>query len=158
MSIAQLILQSIGLAGRYHVYYPEEIILMVKAMVTVEGVANILDPSIEIISGCASYIHRIILHELSPTTLYRRTVLSAPEFLDIMMRSPMIIALESFSTWINGTRPRLAPSFTGVKETILAGFLLVTGAVMAAGGVIWPVWSILLIVGLVVAFRGMRRE
>ena len=31
-------------------------------------------------------------------------------------------------------------------------------AVMAAGGVIWPVWSILLILGVIVAFRGMRRE
>jgi hypothetical protein len=35
-------LQSINVAGRYWVYYPEEIILMTKALVTIEGVANLL--------------------------------------------------------------------------------------------------------------------
>ena len=47
-SLAQVILQSIMLAGRYHISYPSEIILMVKAMVTVEGVANILAPDLNL--------------------------------------------------------------------------------------------------------------
>ena len=97
-------------------------------------------PASRFISVARSYIRRIILHELSPTTLYRRTVISAPEFLDVMMRSPMIIARE-LQHIDQRNQSATAPSFTGVKETILAGFMLVTGAVMAAGGVIWPVWS-----------------
>ena len=155
MSIAQLILQSIGLAGRYHVYYPEEIILMVKALVTVEGVANILDPSIEIIAVARGHIRRIILHELSPTTIYRRSVISAPEFMDVMLRSPMIIARE-LQHIDQRNQSGTASSFSGVKETIIAGFLLVTGAVMAAGGVFWPIWTVTMIIALIIAFRGLR--
>ena len=155
LSIAQLILQSIGLAGRYHVYYPEEVILMVKAMVTVEGVANILDPSIEMMVVARSYVYRIILFELNPATLYRRSLISAPEFLDIMLRSPMIIARELQQMDQRNQSGRTA-SFSGFKETILAGFLLVTSAVLAAGGVAWPIWVSLLIVALIVAIRGLR--
>ena len=155
LSIAQLILQSIGLAGRYHVYYPEEIILMVKALVTVEGVAYILDPKIEIFKVARSYIRTIILYELSPSILYRRSLISAPEFMDVMLRSPMIIAreLQHIDQKNQSSRP---PAFMGVKETILAGFMLVTAAVMAAGGVVWPVWSLLLIIAIIVAIRGLR--
>lgn len=155
LSIAQLILQSIGLAGRYRVYYPEEIILMVKALVTVEGVANILDPSIEIIAVARSYIRRIILYELSPSTLYRRSIISAPEFMDVMLRSPMIVARElQHIDQRNQSGP--TSSFTGIKETIIAGFMLVTAAVMAAGDVFWPVWTLLLFVAVVIAARGLR--
>jgi ubiquinone biosynthesis protein len=156
MSIAQLILQSIGLAGRYHVYYPEEIILMVKALVTVEGVANMLDPSIEVITVARSHIRRIILYELNPSTIFSRTIISAPEFLDVMMRSPMIIAreLQHIDQKNQSGNPS---SLLGIKETILAGFMLLTAAVMAAGGMFWPFWTLLLIIALVVAIRGMRR-
>ena len=41
-SLGQVILQSILLAGHYRIQYPGEIILMVKALITVEGVGNIL--------------------------------------------------------------------------------------------------------------------
>ena len=155
ISIAQLILQSIGLAGRYHVYYPEEIILMVKALVTVEGVAHILEPSIDIIKLARSNIQRIILHEFSPSSLYRQMLISAPEFMDVMLRSPMIIARE-LQHMDQRNQSGVQPSMTGLKDTILAGFILVTAAVMAAGGVVWPVWTLMLIVAIVIAIRGSR--
>jgi ubiquinone biosynthesis protein len=156
MSIAQLILQSIGLAGRYHVYYPEEIILMVKALVTVEGVAKILDPSIEVIAIARNHIRRIILYELSPSTIYNRAVISAPEFMDVMMRSPMIIARE-LQHIDQRNQSGSHSSLIGIKETIIAGFMLLTAAVMASGGMFWPFWTILLIIALVVGIRGLSR-
>ena len=155
LSIAQLILQSIGLAGRFHVYYPEEIILMVKALVTVEGLASILDPSIEIIKVARSYIRRIILWELSPSTLYKRSLISAPEFLDVILRSPMIIARE-LQHIDQKNQSGVTPTMMGVKETIIAGFLLVTAAVMASGGVFWPLWSLILIIAVIFAIQGLR--
>ena len=39
-SIAQLILESVGLGGRFRVFFPVEMTLMVKALVTFEGVGH----------------------------------------------------------------------------------------------------------------------
>ncbi len=155
LSIAQLILQSLGLAGRYHVYYPEEIILMVKALVTVEGVATMLDPSIEIIQVAGSHIKQILLHEFSPSTIYRRSLVSAPEYLDVLLRSPMIIARE-LQRIDQRSQSNNGNSFMGVKETIIAGFLLLAVAVLIAGGVLWPIWSIVLISAVIIGIRGLR--
>ena len=52
-SLAQVILQSVLLAGHYQIQYPGEIILMVKALVTIEGVGHIFDPEIDIPSAAA---------------------------------------------------------------------------------------------------------
>ena len=47
-SLAQVILQSVLMAGQYRIQYPGEIILMVKALVTVEGLGNLIKPGLDI--------------------------------------------------------------------------------------------------------------
>ncbi|NTW72054.1 MAG: hypothetical protein HGA49_07430, partial [Eubacteriaceae bacterium] len=58
-SLAQVILQSVLLAGHYHIQYPGEIILMVKALITIEGVGYIFDPEIDIPTAARKHVRSI---------------------------------------------------------------------------------------------------
>jgi ubiquinone biosynthesis protein len=154
-SIAQLILRSINLAGRYRVYYPEEVILMTKALVTIEGLGNMLEPDLELVTVARRHIQQIIRGEFNPATVWRRALIAGPEFFDILQRSPMIVAhtlqrLERLN--------QMSPSspVAGVKETVLAGFALVAVAVLVAAGAPWPAWLALLVISLILVIRGLR--
>jgi ubiquinone biosynthesis protein len=45
-SLGQLIMESVAKGGQFHIYFPVEMVLMVKAIVTFEGVGNLLVQSI----------------------------------------------------------------------------------------------------------------
>jgi ubiquinone biosynthesis protein len=153
-SVAQLVLQSINVAGRYWVYYPEEIILMTKALVTIEGMVNLLEPNLELTTLAREPIQQVIRTELSPDNLWRKSLINAPEFLEILANAPMIMAhlLQQID------RQRLAPlpdPFPGLKEIVLASSFLVAVALLVVAGVPWPIWIILLFFALGLAARGL---
>ncbi|HMN26806.1 MAG TPA: AarF/UbiB family protein [Caldilineaceae bacterium] len=154
-SAAQLILQSINLAGRYYVYYPEEIILMTKTLVTIEGVGSLLEPNLELASAARSHVQKIILSEFNPLDLWQDSLLSAPEFLDVLRRSPMILA--NVLQQMEGRNQMPAgPSYPGIKQTILAGFCLVAVALLVTAGAHWLVWLSFAVLTLVLALNGLR--
>ena len=47
-SLARLIMESVVLSGQYRMYFPVEMILMVKALVTFEGVGNLMEPGFDV--------------------------------------------------------------------------------------------------------------
>jgi ubiquinone biosynthesis protein len=154
-SAAQLILQSINLAGRYRVYYAEEIILMTKALVTIEGVGILLEPDLDLAAAARGHVQKIIRNEFDPATLWRKSLISMPEFLDAVRSSPMVFArtLQQLERRNGTPHP---PAFPGLKEIVLAGFCLVAVAILAAAGVIWPVWGLLALLAAILALRGLR--
>jgi ubiquinone biosynthesis protein len=153
-SIAQLVLQSINVAGRYWVYYPEEIILMTKALVTIEGVAAILEPNLELTTLARGHIQEIIRVELDPVNLWRKALISAPEFLDVMQNAPMILARSLQQVELERLAARYDP-LPGLKGALLAGFFLVAVALLAVAGVPWYVWGALLVFAFGLALRSL---
>lgn len=155
ISLAQLVLQSINLAGRYRIYYPEAIILMTKALVTIEGVGNLLDPNLELTAVARRHVQQIVLSQFDPIALWRKTLISAPEVIDIFQRSPLIVAhaLQQLEQQ-NQTPP--AQPMAGLKETVLAGLGLVALAVLMVGGAPWFLWLPFLLMILALALRGLR--
>jgi ubiquinone biosynthesis protein len=83
-SLAQVILQSVLLAGHYHIQYPGEIILMVKALVTIEGVGHIFDPEIDIPSAARKHVRFILMQEFNPLNVIRESALILPEMMDVL--------------------------------------------------------------------------
>jgi ubiquinone biosynthesis protein len=152
-SLAQVILQSIMLAGRYHISYPSEIILMVKAMVTVEGVANILAPDLNLADSARPHVRRLLLHEFNPIGFIRDSALVVPEMMEIINRSPLILSdgLKKLENILGHQPSRRRLSGSGTMT--LAGFSLLAGAVVVAYQGPWPIWAGLFLFGLVVALR-----
>jgi ubiquinone biosynthesis protein len=151
-SLAQVILQSIVLAGQYRVQYPGEIILMVKALVTVEGVGNVIAPGIDIVEASRKHVRDILFHEFNPLNWLRDSALIIPEMVDVLNLSPLILndGLRKLESSLK--QPPSGP-MSGVRASILAGFCVVAGAIVATLGGPWPVWASLFLLALILSFR-----
>jgi ubiquinone biosynthesis protein len=151
-SLGQVILQSILMAGRYQIQYPGEIILMVKALITIEGVGYIFDPEIDIPSAARRHVQSILLHEFNPIGLIRDNALVLPEMVDVLRKSPLILSEGIKVLEANLKKPSPGP-ISGVRGTLLAGFCLLAGAWILSASGPWYAWVILFILAFILAMR-----
>ena len=151
-SLAQVILQSVLMAGHYKIQYPGEIILMVKALVTIEGVGHIFDPEIDIPSAARRHVRFILLQEFNPVNLISESALVLPEMVDVLRKSPLILAEGMRVLESNLKKPPPGP-LNGVRGTLLAGFCLLAGALILAFNGPWYAWVGLFLIALLLAIR-----
>ncbi|MCB1036065.1 MAG: AarF/ABC1/UbiB kinase family protein, partial [Acidobacteria bacterium] len=154
-SLGQLVLESVNLGGQYRIFFPVEMVLMVKALVTFEGVGNILLPGIDVVEISRSEINKVFLKQLSPFKVVRDGLRNAPEIMEAVAKAPALIteglrALESMS--------RRAPEhpMAGLRGTLFGGFCLVAGSILAAFGGPWPAWAALFALGVLLPLRRAR--
>jgi ubiquinone biosynthesis protein len=151
-SLAQVILQSILMAGHYQIQYPGEIILMVKALVTIEGVGFIFDPEIDIPTAARRHVQYILLQEFNPIDLVRGSALVLPEMVDVLRKSPLILS-EGIKVLESNLKKPPAGPLNGVRGTLLAGFCLLAGAWLLASNGPWYAWALLFILAFILAMR-----
>ncbi len=89
-SLGQLILESVGLGARYRVSFPVEMTLMVKALVTFEGVGRLLDPQLDVAGAAQVHVTRVFRETFDPRAIMRELYRSAPEMLDLLMQLPRL--------------------------------------------------------------------
>ncbi|MFP3940321.1 MAG: ABC1 kinase family protein [Thermoanaerobaculia bacterium] len=154
-SLAQLILESVGLGGRYRVYFPVEMVLMVKALVTFEGVGQMLRPGFDVAAVSQHHINGIFLRQFSPVRLAREGLRGAPELVDAMVKAPMLITEGLRLLEMQTRRPSENP-FAGIRGTIFGGFCLLAGAILASSGAPWWLSGSLFAVGVLLAVRPGR--
>lgn len=150
-SLAQLILHSVNQGALHRMYFPVEMILMVKALVTFEGVGQILKPGLDVAAVSQAHANRIFLDQFSPMHLARQVVRSAPELLEAISKAPTLVT-EGLRLLEQARRPSENP-FAGLRGTIFGGFCLVAGAILAGAGGPWPIWTVLFALGILIALR-----
>ncbi len=151
-SMGQLILESVSRGARYHMYFPVELVLMVKAIVTFEGVGQILNPGFDVVEISKVHIGRIFAHQFSPLRIAREGLRGAPELVDALVKAPMLVT-EGLRVLEQSTRQPRENPFSGIRATVFAGFLIVAGAIVAAlGGPTW-LWIVLFGAGVLIAVR-----
>lgn len=151
-SIGQLILESVGKGARYKMYFPVELVLMVKAIVTFEGVGHFLRPGFDVAEVSQAHINKIFLGQFSPLRIAREGLRGAPELVDALIKAPMLVT-EGLRVLEETTKKPPENPFAGIRGTVLAGFCLVAGAIVAAMQGPWPLWAGLFLVGVVLAVR-----
>ena len=154
VSLAQVILQSLSLGGRYRVFFPVEMTLMVKALVTFEGVGRTLDPDLDVVAVSQRHVRRIFRDRFNPWTLGSEVLGSAPELIDAALKLPQLLTSgvsqleESLAE-----RPTASP-LEGLRSGILAGAFIIGGVISAVqGGALWltlPLFAI----GVLLAVAG----
>lgn len=154
-SLGQLILRSVGKGAEYRMYFPVEMVLMVKAIVTYEGVGQILKPGLDVASVSRSHIQRVFLAQFSPWELAREGLKSAPELVETLMRAPMLVT-EGLRFFEIQTRRPPERALGGVRGTILGGFVLLSGVLVGMLGGSWWLAGGLLAAGLLLALRRGR--
>ncbi len=146
-SFAQLILESVSLGGQYRVYFPIETVLMTKALVTFEAVGHMLKPGFDVAEASKGHITRIILYRFSPWRLAREGLRGAPELIDALVKAPTLVS-EGLRLLEHTAKRRNENPFAGVRGTIFGGFCIVAGAILAGTGYPWPLWALLMTIGL----------
>ncbi len=151
-SLGELILRSLGKAGQYRVYFPVELVLMVKALVTFEGVGQILRPGFDVVAVSQTHIGRIFMRQFSPLRIAREALRGAPEVVDALVKAPLLIT-EGLRFLEKTTRQPPPNPLAGIRGTMIAGASLVAGAILVAFGGPWPLWLAFFALAVVLALR-----
>jgi ubiquinone biosynthesis protein len=154
-SLALLIFESVVLGAKYRMYFPLELVLMVKAIITFEGVGNVILPGIDIAKVSKKHIRRLVLNEANPAELLKTTLQNAPEMLDIITRMPMLImeGVKRLETSLYEKKQTRTP-MDGLTNVIFGGFCILGGCVLAATGTVpWQAYAALFAIGAIAALR-----
>ncbi|MGH9362838.1 MAG: AarF/UbiB family protein, partial [Thermoanaerobaculia bacterium] len=151
-SLGQLILQSVNQGAHHGMYFPVEMVLMVKALVTFEGVGQILKPGLDIAAVSQEHIHRIFLDQFNPLRIGRESLRGAPELLDAIVKAPMLVT-EGLRLLQQVTQRQPENPLAGLRGTLFGGFCLIAGAIIAGTDGPWPIWAALFVVGILTALR-----
>lgn len=146
-SMGKMIVESLGIGARHRVFFPVEMTLMVKALITFESVGQMLDPKLDVPGVSQQHVARIFEEQFSPQALARELMRGAPEFIDMAVRLPKIFAdsMRHLDERVNN--PRNENPLEGLKSAIITGSCIVGGviAIVMNGPVI--LWLLLFGVG-----------
>jgi len=151
-SLAQLVLESVARGARYRMYFPVEMVLMVKALVTYEGAGHLLMPGFDVADVSRRHIRAVFVQQFSPLRLVQEGLRGAPDLVDAMVKLPLLVT-EGLRVLEKSTRRKKENPLAGVRGAIIAGFLVVAASVLLASGEPWPVWGAIAAVGALLAFR-----
>ncbi|HEX8385668.1 MAG TPA: AarF/ABC1/UbiB kinase family protein, partial [Rubricoccaceae bacterium] len=146
VSVAGLIMESVGLAGQYRMYFPVELVLMTKALVTFEGVGQALTPGFDVAKVSQKHVNRLFLNQFNPVALMKESFRGAPELVDLIVKAPTLLA-EAFRFAEGRMRGPATNPLAGLRTALLAGACLVAGSLAATLDLldpaqnIWFVWS-----------------
>ncbi|MFB6232199.1 MAG: ABC1 kinase family protein [Salinibacter sp.] len=147
ISLAQVILRSLSLGGRYRVFFPVEMTLMVKALVTFEGVGRKLDPDLDVVAVSRRHVQQIFRDRFSPWKVGSEMLGSAPELVDAALKLPQLLTSGMSHLEESLTAQEPGNPSTGIRSGIVAGACIVGGVIAAVqGGPLW-LYIPLLIIG-----------
>ena len=146
-SIARLILESMRLGGRYRMRFRVELVLMVKALVTFEGVGRMVDPDLDVVAVSRTHVGRIFRDQFRLGRLRRELVRNAPEWLDLAGRLPEL--LPRMARTLEHSSPPRPPldTLAGLRGAIFAAACILGGVVILAQSDAWLLGGGLLLAG-----------
>ncbi len=154
-SLAQLIMESMRIGGQYRIFFPVEMTLMVKALVTFEGVGQLLDPNLDIPGLSRKHIGRIYAARYHPKMLARQFARGLPEMVDVMVRFPELISDGSrYFEDVVTRAPKMEAPVPGLRSSILAGSCIIGGVLAVTEGAPPLLWIVLFTVGILLALLG----
>ncbi len=151
-SLGQLVLESVTRGAEFGMYFPVEMVLMVKALITFEGVGNVLLPGFDVAEVSRRHVRRVFLHQFSPVRFLQEGLRGAPDLVDAMVKMPLLVT-EGLRVLEKTTRRRPESPLAGIRGTLLAGFCLVAGSIVMVYHGPWPLWAALFAASLPLAFH-----
>lgn len=153
-SIAQLVLESLALGGRFRIFFPVEMTLMVKALVTFEGVGRMLDPGLDVPATSRRYVGEVFRETFNPAVLSRELMRSAPEMVDLAVQLPQLLAA-GFRYAEEALHDHASRDPTaGLRSGIFAGACIIGGVLAVVGGGPVLLWLGLFAAGLLLFLLG----
>lgn len=86
--LGQILNETIGIAARYRLRMPPDLVLLGKAIVSMEGVGRMLDPDFDMIAVAKEYARRYVLSRLKPAHLTGRLEEMAGDIFSMLRELP----------------------------------------------------------------------
>ncbi len=154
-SLALLIYESVVLGAKYRMYFPLELVLMVKAIVTFEGVGNVIMPGLDIAKVTKKPIRKLVLNEVNPIELVKTTLQNAPEVIDVITRTPLVL-VELFKRLeielFEKKEEKITP-MSSMKYMVFAGMCVIGACILVASGQPWQAYTALFAIGGIFALK-----
>lgn len=150
-NLGTLILQSLAKGATFRMYFPVELVLMVKAIVTFEGVGQIFQPGFDVKAVSLHHARWVLLQQFSPVRLAQEGLKTAPELVEAMLRSPMLVS-EGMRLIEQQTRKPPDSPLGGLRGTVFGGFLILVGVLFCLRE---PFQTPLFLTGLTSIFFGL---
>ena len=153
-SLGQLILESVSRGAEYRMFFPVEMVLMVKALITFEGVGQILVPGFDVAEVSKRHVRKVFIQQFSPIRLATEGLRGAPDLVDALVKMPLLIT-EGLRVLEKTTKRSTENPFAGLRGTLIAGFSLVAGAIILGfvGAQAWPFYAPFFVIAFVLAVR-----
>ncbi|HXY29509.1 MAG TPA: AarF/UbiB family protein [Gemmatimonadaceae bacterium] len=151
-SLAQLVLESLSRGAQFRMYFPVELVLMVKALITFEGVGNVLLPGFDVAAVSKAHIRKVFVNQFSPLKMVQEQLRGAPDFVDALVKVPLLVT-EGVRVLEKSTRQRPSNPLAGLRGTLIAGSCLVAGAILVAFHGPWPLWAALFAFAAILTLR-----
>ena len=151
-SLGQLILDSLSRGAQYGMYFPVELVLMVKALVTFEGVGHVLLPGFDVAEVSKRHIRALFIQQFSPLRLLTEGMRGAPDMVDAMAKMPLLVT-DGLRVLERVARTPSENPLSGLRGTLIAGSCLVAGAISMGFAAPWPVWGGLFVIAFFLAIR-----
>jgi len=91
IEIGKIINRVVSVGGKYHIILPRNFVLLVKALVTIEGIGMKLDPDFNIVEASKPFVKKIARKKMNPTYLFNNFVESLSKAKDSMIILPQKI-------------------------------------------------------------------
>ena len=140
------------LGGRYRMYFRVELVLMVKALVTFEGVGRMVDPGLDVVALSRTHIVAIFRAQFKVGRLSRELWRNGPELLDLVSRLPEVLA-QSARLLERPAPPTVSP-LAGLRSAIFAAACIVGGVLTLTQTDAWLAGTGLLLAAVWLYRRG----
>jgi ubiquinone biosynthesis protein len=151
-SLGHLVLDSVARGATYRMYFPVEMVLMVKALVTFEGVGHVLLPGFDVAEVSRRHIRTLFVEQFSPLRFLSEGLRGAPDLVDAVAKMPLLVT-DGIKALEKTVRRTPENPFAGLRGTLIGGFCLVAGAIVAGFGGPMPLWIGLFVLGFLLAMR-----
>ncbi len=151
-SIGQVIFESVLLAGQYRIRFPGEVVLMVKALVTIEGVGKVIVPDLDIVRASRGHVQRLLMDQFNPLEIVKSSILFVPEIVDVMNRSPLVLS-EGLKRMENDLKRPPRETQEGLAWVVLAAACIVSAAILYSAAAPWYLWVGLGVLALIAVIR-----
>src|SRR6185312_16084172 len=133
IDLGQLLRELIVFIRAHHLHIPSDLVLLIRSLVTIEGVGRALDPHFDIAAELEPYIRDLTLRRFTPWRLLTRTVRTAEELQRIATLLPDLLgqSLESIKRGELTVRFDLEHFEDLVRQLTRASNTLAAGIVIA---------------------------
>jgi ubiquinone biosynthesis protein len=151
-SLGHLVLDSVARGGSYRMYFPVEMVLMVKALITFEGVGHMLLPGFDVAEVSKKHVRAIFMEQFSPLRFLQEGMRGTPDLVDAVAKMPLLIT-DGIKALEQTVQRHPENPFAGIRGTLIGGFSLVAGALILGLGGPWPLGALLFLAGFLLSMR-----